>query len=529
MSHYRREVKPLKKVTKIKGNSHQQLSKKKLRVAAYCRVSTDSDAQLESLEAQKSHYENYISSREDWLFAGLYYDEGVSGTKKEKRPALLQMIADCRAGKIDFIITKSISRFARNTTDCLEMVRKLLELNIPVYFEKENLNTGSMESELFLAILSSMAEGESTSISENNKWAIQKRFQNGTFKLSYPPYGYEWDGEQMIINPDQARIVRWIFTQVLSGKGTHAISDELNANSIPTKKGGRWTPTTVRGMVSNEKYTGDVIFQKTYTDSQFNRHINYGQKDRYAMSDHHEAIISREVFEAANALIAQRGKEKGIIKGSEKYQSRYCFSGKIVCGECGDTFKRRIHSTTTHKYAAWCCCTHIDDKSRCSMKYIRDDDLKAAFVTMINKLVFGHRMILIPYVNALKDNNKDVSLHRIQELQSLLLENAGQRETLTKLMAQGYIDQILYNEENNALLSQAEQYRTEINVLSDRLSGDTSELKAAMVLLKYAEKAVMLDAFDENLFDHTVNRILVLSRHAVAFELKCGLTLKERM
>lgn len=218
MSHYRREVKPLKKVTKIKGNSHQQLSKKKLRVAAYCRVSTDSDAQLESLEAQKSHYENYISSREDWLFAGLYYDEGVSGTKKEKRPALLQMIADCRAGKIDFIITKSISRFARNTTDCLEMVRKLLELNIPVYFEKENLNTGSMESELFLAILSSMAEGESTSISENNKWAIQKRFQNGTFKLSYPPYGYEWDGEQMIINPDQARIVRWIFTQVLSGK-----------------------------------------------------------------------------------------------------------------------------------------------------------------------------------------------------------------------------------------------------------------------------------------------------------------------
>ena len=519
----------MKRVTRLGGDVKKKSTAKVLRVAAYCRVSTGSDAQLESLDAQKTHYENYINGREDWEFAGLYFDEGISGTKKEKRPALLQMIANCKAGKIDFVITKSISRFARNTTDCLEMVRKLLELDIPIYFEKENLNTSSMESELFLAILSSMAEGESTSISENNKWSIQRRFKNGTFKLSYPPYGYNWDGEQMVINPEQAETVRWIFKQVLSGKGTHAISDELNANSIPTKKGGRWTPTTVRGMVSNEKYTGDVIFQKTYTDSQFNRHINYGQKDRYAMSDHHEAIISREVFEAANALIAQRGKEKGIIKGSEKYQSRYCFSGKIVCGECGDTFKRRIHSTTTHKYAAWCCCTHIDDKSRCSMKYIRDDDLKAAFVTMINKLVFGHRMILIPYVNALKDNNKDVSLHRIQELQSLLLENAGQRETLTKLMAQGYIDQILYNEENNALLSQAEQYRTEINVLSDRLSGDTSELKAAMVLLKYAEKAVMLDAFDENLFDHTVNRILVLSRHAVAFELKCGLTLKERM
>ena len=519
----------MKKVTKIKGNSHQQLSKKKLRVAAYCRVSTDSDAQLESLEAQKSHYENYISSREDWLFAGLYYDEGVSGTKKEKRPALLQMIADCRAGKIDFIITKSISRFARNTTDCLEMVRKLLELNIPVYFEKENLNTGSMESELFLAILSSMAEGESTSISENNKWAIQKRFQNGTFKLSYPPYGYEWDGEQMIINPDQARIVRWIFTQVLSGKGTHAISDELNANSIPTKKGGRWTPTTVRGMVSNEKYTGDVIFQKTYTDSQFNRHINYGQKDRYAMSDHHEAIISREVFEAANALIAQRGKEKGIIKGSEKYQSRYCFSGKIVCGECGDTFKRRIHSTTTHKYAAWCCNTHIEDKSRCSIKYIRDDTVKAAFVTMINKLIFAHSIVLKPYVETLQNGCTDAPMRRIQQIQTLLLENAEQRETLTKLMAQGYIDQILYNEENNTLLSQADRYRQEMDTLSKAIGGDGAHVTAAKELLRYVEKAAMLTDFDEALFENTVTRIKVLSREEIAFELKCGLTLKERM
>ena len=227
----------MKRVTRLGGDGKKKSTAKALRVAAYCRVSTGSDAQLESLDAQKTHYENYINGREDWEFAGLYFDEGISGTKKEKRPALLQMIADCKAGKIDFVITKSISRFARNTTDCLEMVRKLLELDIPIYFEKENLNTSSMESELFLAILSSMAEGESTSISENNKWSIQRRFKNGTFKLSYPPYGYDWDGEQMVINPEQSETVRWIFEQVLSGKGTHAISDELNANSIPTKKG----------------------------------------------------------------------------------------------------------------------------------------------------------------------------------------------------------------------------------------------------------------------------------------------------
>ena len=519
----------MKKVTRLGGDAKKTSTTKVLRVAAYCRVSTDSDAQLESLDAQKTHYENYINGREDWEFAGLYFDEGISGTKKEKRPALLQMIADCKAGKIDFVITKSISRFARNTTDCLEMVRKLLELDIPIYFEKENLNTSSMESELFLAILSSMAEGESTSISENNKWSIQRRFKNGTFKLSYPPYGYDWDGEQMVINPEQAETVRWIFEQVLSGKGTHAIADELNENGIPTKKGGRWTPTTVRGMISNEKYTGDVIFQKTYTDSQFNRHVNYGQKDQYAMADHHEAIVSREVFEAANALVEQRGKEKGVIKGSEKYQSRYCFSGKIVGGECGDTFKRRIHSTTTHKYAAWCCNTHIEDKDRCSMKYIRDDAIKTAFVTMINKLIFAHSMILKPYLEALRSGCTDAPMRRIQEIQTLLLENAEQRETLTKLMAQGYIDQILYNEENNTLLSQADRYRQEMDTLSKAIGGDGAHVTAAKDLLRYVEKAAMLTDFDEALFENTVTRIKVLSREEIAFELKCGLTLKERM
>ena len=173
----------MKKITKISSDKPKQ-NAKKLRVAVYCRVSTDNDAQLESLEAQKKHYENYISKREDWTFAGLYFDKGITGTKKEKRPELLRMIADCKAGKIDFVITKSISRFARNTTDCLELVRKLLELDIPIYFEKENLNTSAMESELFLSILSSIAEGESSSISENNKWSIQKRFKNGTFKIS---------------------------------------------------------------------------------------------------------------------------------------------------------------------------------------------------------------------------------------------------------------------------------------------------------------------------------------------------------
>ena len=265
-----------------------------------------------SLDTQIKHYESYINANPEWAFAGLYYDEGVTGTKKEKRSELLRMIADCEDRKIDLIVTKSISRFARNTTDCLELVRKLLNLDVFIYFEKENINTGSMESELMLSILSGLAESESVSIAENNKWSIQRRFQNGTYKISYPPYGYDNIDGEMVVNEQQAEIVCYIFASILSGKSTHKIADELNNRKAPTKKGGRWTATTIRGMVRNEKYTGDAIFQKTYTDVHFNRHNNKGEKDQYLIKNHHEAIISHEDYEAAQDIIEQRGKEKGL-------------------------------------------------------------------------------------------------------------------------------------------------------------------------------------------------------------------------
>lgn len=518
----------MRKVTKIEQAKSAKVKLKKIKVAAYCRVSTDSDAQLESLEAQKTHYENYITSRDDWEFAGLYYDEGITGTKKDKRPELLRLIDDCKAGKVDFIITKSISRFSRNTTDCLELVRKLLALHIPIFFEKENINTGSMESELFLAILSSMAEGESVSISENSKWSIQKRFENGTFKCSYPPYGYDWNGEQMVINPEQAAVVKEIFTALLSGKGTHAIADDLNQRRVPSKRGGRWTATTIRGMLSNEKYVGDCLFQKTYSDSQFVRHNNHGEQAQYMVRDHHEPIISREDFEAAQAFVKQRASEKGVIKGTEKYQNRYVFSGKIICGECGDTFKRRIHSCTGYKYAAWCCNTHIEDKSKCHMLFVKDEALKLAFITMMNKLIFSHRLILKPYLEAIKNVSTDDSLWRIQQIQTLLAQNTEKKETLTKLMTQGIIDPVLYSQETNELLSQADTFRNEIDALKNAVSGDVAKVTEATALMHFAEKSAMLHEFDDDLFERFVKQIIVHSRNDIRFELKCGLTLRER-
>jgi len=518
----------LKKVTKITQNTADFTERPKLRVAAYCRVSTDSDEQLVSLETQKNHYKSYIEANPAWEFAGLYYDEGITGTKKEKRPELLRMIADCKNKKIDFIVTKSISRFARNTTDCLELVRKLIDLGIFIYFEKENINTGSMESELMLSILSGLAESESVSIAENSKWAIKRRFQNGTFKISYPPYGYDAVDGRMVVNEYQAEIVRFIFEEILSGKGTHKIADDLNHRKVPPRKGGRWTATTIRGMVSNEKYTGDAIFQKTYTDEHFNRHNNYGEKDQYLIKNHHEAIISHEDFETAQKVINQRAKEKGVKKHNEKYQNRYPFSGKIICGECGSKFKRRIHSGGK-KYIAWCCSTHIADIKKCSMKYIPESDFEYTFVTMMNKLIFGHVTVLKPLLVSLRGMNSDDSLASIRELDKKLEENAEQRKVLVGLMTKGYLEPAVYNKGNNELLQEAERLQRQKESLVRFLNSDTQNLSEVSELLHYTSKATMLTGLDGDIFERFVERIVVYSRMEIGFELKCGITLKERL
>lgn len=519
----------MRKITKIEQTSTGKANSKKLRVAAYCRVSTDSDEQLESLETQKTHYEGYITSRDDWQFAGIYYDEGISGTGKSKRPELERLIQDCKAGKIDMIITKSISRFSRNTTDCLELVRTLLQLNIPIWFEKENINTGAMESELILSILSSMAADESLSISLNSKWSIRKRFENGTFKISYPPYGYDWNGETMIINPEQAEVVRRIFSEALSGKSTAAIAAELNREQIPTKRGGHWSPSGIRGMLSNEKYCGDCLYQKTWSDSSYKRHLNHGEQAQYLQQNHHEPIVGREDWEAVQKLISQRADEKNISKGDEKYQNRYAFSGRIICGECGATFKRRISYTTSGSYATWCCKTHLADKDKCSMLFIRDGDLKLAFTTMMNKLIFAHRLILKPYAEGLKRNTKSQALSRIQQLETSLAENTDKQKTLMKLMAQGFIDQVIYSQQTAELLSQGNSIRKQIDALKNDNSNETAILTQAQELLHFTEKSPMLESFDEELFTNFVEHVVIRSRHEAAFQLKCGLTLTERM
>lgn len=518
----------MKKITKI-GTNEPLAEKKKLKVAAYCRVSTASDEQLISLEAQKAHYESHIRANDEWEYVGLYYDEGITGTKKDVRAGLLSMIADCEAGKIEFIITKSISRLARNTTDCLEMVRKLTDLGISIFFEKENINTGSMESELMLSILSSLAESESISISENSKWSVQKRFQNGTFIISYPPYGYENDNGTMVIVPEQAEIVKEIFAACLAGKGTHAIARELNARGIKTKRSGKWSAGTVNAILNNEKYTGDVIFQKTYSDSSFNRHINYGERDRFLCENHHEPIISHEDFEKVRAVLDQRAIEKGNGTDTYRYQNRYCFSGKIKCGECGTTFKRRQHYKPSGNYVAWTCGKHLENKKECSMLYISDESIKLAFLTMMNKLTYGHQVILKPLLRTLRGMDDKDRLLRIQELDICIEGNTDRKQILTSLMATGVLEPTVFNKENAALVMEEQRLRAEKEKLVNFVGGDKTRIKELQKLMAFTSKDMMLTAFEDETFLAFVESITVESRTKIVFHLKCGLNLTERL
>lgn len=518
----------MKRITKIEENRALSI-KKKTRVVAYCRVSTASDEQLISLDTQKAHYEDYIKSNAEWEFAGIFYDEGITGTKKECRDGLNSLVAACEKGLVNMIITKSISRFSRNTTDCLELVRKLISLNVTVIFEKENINTGSMESELMLSILSSLAESESVSISENSKWSVQKRFQNGTFIISYPPYGYTNVDGKMVVVPEQAVVVRQMFEDTLAGKSTHAIAKELNDRGIASKKGGKWAPGAINAIIRNEKFTGDVIFQKTYTDSQFSRHTNDGELNQYLCENHHEPIVSYEIFDKANEVLNQRGREKGNGERTERYQNRYGFSGRIKCGECGGVFKRRIHYKPSGSYIAWCCTHHIEDRYSCSMKYITDDGIKAAFLTMMNKLVFAHQRILKPLLHSLQGFDDKNRLLQIQEYETKLEKNMEQRQVLTSVMASGLLEPALFSKKITALILEEKQLQEGKKQMINTVSGDRTKIEALEKLMKFVLGSEMLTEYSDEIFLSHVEGIIVLSREEIVFELKCGLKLKERL
>lgn len=381
-----------------------------------------------------------------------------------------------------------------------------------------------MESELLLSILSSLAESESHSIAENSKWSIQKRFQNGTFKISYPPYGYKNVDGKLVIDEEKAATVRWIFAEILAGRTPAVVAKELNQKGIPSKRDGRWEGHVINGMIKNEKYTGDVILQKTFTDDSFTRHINRGEKNQYLVTDHHEAIISHEVFDAANAIIEANGREKGIQKGEPKYLNRYAFSGKVICCECGGKFKR----VKLARYFGYSCNTHIKNKDACSMRTVPEEPIKGAFVTMMNKLTFGRGKVLVPLSEMLKSCQSIETLMRIDELDAQLEKNMERRQQITQFFTKGLLDPAVYAEESDALGEEDAHLNAEKNFLATQVSGSREHQEALSKLLKYTAKGLMITEFDPELFTEHIDHIVIYGRTEIGFAMKCGPVFRER-
>ena len=506
---------------------------KKLRVAGYCRVSTGTTQQETSIVAQREHYEEYIKSHPDWEFAGIYWEAAVSGTKKENRPELQRLIAACKAGSVDLILTKSISRFARNTTDCLEMVRTLTSLGVNILFEKENIHTGTMESEFLLTLFSTFAEEESKSISANELWTKHKQFENGTFRYSTAPFGYNLVDGTFEVNPERAPIVREIFDAVLAGKGTPTIAKELNARGIPTgtKRNdgspGVWTSYMVRGMIKNVVYIGDVLNQKTFNDH-FHRKYNYGERQQYYNEGHHEAIIDRETFELANAAVRQRGAEKGNNPCEDRqrranpHNNRYAFSGKLRCACCGGRMKRVTQGAVKGKRYHWACKEHLLDKTSCPMKRQAEADIKNAFATMLNKLLYTKDVIFDTYVSFLKQEEARQNAPALEALTDELNNLLDEKFRLTLLISKGCGEPVFFKQKLAGLEARENAIRYEIM----QKSGDSLTFRAVSDT-KEALKAWRKDGDLEAAFTQIVETATVKTGSHVTFDLKCGIKLTE--
>lgn len=396
-----------------KGNAAAKEEVKRLRVAAYCRVSTDNEEQTSSYEAQIQHYEEFIKTNPEWEFVGVYADEGISATNTKKREQFNTMIEDCKAGKIDMIFTKSISRFARNTLDCLKYIRLLKEINIPVFFEKESINTMDAKGEVLITIMASLAQQESESLSKNTKMGIQYRFQQGKVLVNTRNFlGYDKDEEgHLVINPAEAEIVKRIFREYLEGASCMKIARGLERDGILTARGNpRWHDSTVRKILENEKYMGDALLQKTYTIDFLNkkRGKNNGTLPQYYIEDDHEAIIPKDIFMRVQEEMARRSSERDMNGRRQGFSANHAFSHIVTCECCGEHFRRLHWNNRGKKTIVWRCKTRLEDRTRCMARTVSEDELQQGFIEAINRMIEDSEY----YIQRLKGNMKVAIISR---------------------------------------------------------------------------------------------------------------------
>ncbi len=490
------------------------------RAAAYCRVSTDMAAQEGSFEAQKQYYESYIGGKPGWTLAGIYADKGISGTCMAKRPEFQKLLSDCEKGRIDIIITKSISRFSRNTVDFIETIRKLGSLGVAVYFEKENINTQSSAGEMMLTILGSIAQAEAEAVSSNLRWSIRRRFETGAFRQC-TALGYDYDETgQLAINEPEAETVCLIFRSYLDGMGCGTIAKMLNAKGIKGKKDTIFKDASVRYILKNEVYTGALLCQKTFTTElpERKKKRNNGEMQMYLIEDDHEAIVSKEDFEAVRKIVERRGAN---LQGAR----RYLFSGKIICGDCGGVFCRRVVSGEAY----WICGNHSKRKS-CGQALggkIREKDIRQAFIWLRVKLKQNKRIL-------------EDMCGRFAEMEAVLRQSGGsldirnkiaelekQEQVLAQMLGDGYLDPAFYIPEKNRIQAEREKLEAALDASSGGFSMQEYEVKTRKIITSLNLSTELPWEFDETLFDEIVGKVIVYSQAEVQFCLVNGLGIKE--
>jgi len=503
-------------------NAKEQPQEIKLRVAAYARVSTASDDQINSFEAQNKHYTDLISSKKNWQMVDIYADRGISGRTAEKREDFQRLLSDCRNGKIDRILVKSISRFSRNTKECLETVRELKLLGIGVYFEKESIDTAKMSGEMMTAMFASIAQAESQSISGNMRWSNRKRMANGTYLPSSMPYGYQLNGKNIEINAEEAAVVREIFQAYLQGMGKNAIAQDLNNRGIRTGQGKRWSYRAIDYLLGNERYVGDSLWQKTYATETFPpvKVKNKGELPQYYVQGTHPPIVSKEVFDAVQALSAQRRERFG----KEFSESAHPFSKKIVCGCCGRVYRKK----TSRGKNYWSCLTHERNSDACQAKPIPEAEIQNAFQRLYYKLKHQAQPLLSEIITNLQSVRRNQMLwsEDIVELNRKISDINSQNQMLTELNRQGLIDPDFFISQSNGFAEQlraAKQKKERLlNAEGDRTISQTKEL------IEILESGPDFpDTFDEDLFGELVEQIVVENNEKLRFRLFNGLELAE--
>ena len=506
------------------------LSVRPKRVAAYARVSTNSEEQLTSYEAQVKHYSEYVKSRaltDNWQFVEVYTDRGITGTSTAKREGFNRMIEDALAGKMDLIITKSVSRFARNTVDTLTAIRRLKEHGVEVYFEEQNIYTLDGKGELLLTIMSSIAQEESRNISENVTWGIRKRFADGKVSMPYKRFmGYRRgeDGIPKIVEAE-AKIVRGIFRRFLEGATSTMIAKELNEADVPCpacksrlgeneigaekadRKKARWSASTVESILTNEKYKGDAILQKTYCTDYIQKTFveNDGSEiPKYYAQNSHPAIISSEVFDLAQMEMEWRKSLHG------SYSGKSCFASRVVCGDCGAFYGSKVwHSTDAYRRVIWRCNGKYTGEKKCTTPYITQAELEKAFVGVMQRVIREKAAITAACREKLEDLDTaelDVEVTRLENEASYVAERLHK---LIEENARVRIEQAEYQREYDTLATEYDRIDAQINAMEDRNRDKGKRRRKLEIFLGLLEKMEVREAFEPYTFATMVEKVVV--------------------